>query len=50
MMIGVQRQINPNLRLAGDAVGKADVRAVERICVNNPDNRFLVTMLSRENS
>lgn len=49
MMIGVQRQINPDLRLAGDAVGKADIRAVERICVNNPDNRFLVTMLSREN-
>ena len=49
MMIGVQRQINPDLQLAGDAVGKADVRAVERLCIHHPDNRFLVTMLSREN-
>lgn len=49
MMIGVKRQINPNLRLAGDGVGKADINVVERICRDYPDNRFLVTMLSREN-
>ena len=49
MMIGVKRQINPNLRLAGDGVGKSDIGTVERICSANPDNRFLVTMLSREN-
>jgi hypothetical protein len=49
MMIGVKRQLNPALKLAGDGVGKADIRAVERICSQNPEARFLVTMLSREN-
>src|SRR5436309_12568663 len=49
LMIGVQRQVNPRLRLAGDAVGKADLRAVENLCRSFPDNRFLVSVLSREN-
>lgn len=49
MMIGVKRQVNPNLKLAGDAVGRADVSAVEHICERYPANKFLVTMLSREN-
>ena len=49
MMIGVRRQVNPALRDAGDAVGQADVSAVHRLCREHPDNRFLVTMLSREN-
>ena len=49
LMIGVRRQVNPRLRLAGDAVGKADMRAVENLCRSFPDNRFLVSVLSREN-
>jgi hypothetical protein len=49
LMIGVRRQVNPRLRLAGDAVGKADMRAVENICRDFPDNRFLASVLSREN-
>ena len=49
LMIGVTRQVNPALRLAGDGLGKADVRVVERLCRAFPDNRFMVTMLSREN-
>jgi len=49
MMIGVKKLINPPLRLAGDGVGKADIGALERLCRRNPDNRFLVTYLSREN-
>ena len=49
LMIGVRRQVNPRIRLAGDAVGKADLRAVENICRDYPDNRFLVSVLSREN-
>src|ERR1700685_2186494 len=49
MMIGVRRAANPALREAGDSVGWADVGAVERICVENPGNRFLVSILSREN-
>jgi hypothetical protein len=49
VMIGVRRQVNPAIRLAGDAVGKADLRAVERMCLQHPDNRFLISLLSREN-
>ena len=48
-MIGVRYLVNPALRLAGDAVGKADLRSVERLAVQNPDNRFLISVLSREN-
>ena len=49
LMIGVRRGVNPQLRMAGDGVGQADVHAVERICAENSDVNFLVTMLSREN-
>lgn len=49
LMIGVRRNVNPALRAAGDGLGRADVGAVERICVENPDVRFLATFLSREN-
>ena len=49
LMIGVRRQVNPRIRLAGDAVGKADMRALENICRAYPNNRFLVSVLSREN-
>jgi hypothetical protein len=49
LMIGIRRQVNPRLRLAGDATGKADLRALENICRDYPDNRFLVSVLSREN-
>lgn len=49
LMIGVRYQVNPALRLAGDAVGRADLRALENLCRGFPDNRFLVTVLSREN-
>jgi hypothetical protein len=49
LMIGVRRQVNPAIRLAGDAVGRADLRAVEHLCRSFPANRFLVSLLSREN-
>ena len=49
LMIGVRYQVNPRIRLAGDGVGRADLRAVERLCRDYPDNRFLVSVLSREN-
>jgi hypothetical protein len=49
LMIGVRRGVNPALKVAGDGVGRADVKSVERICVQNPDLRFLATFLSREN-
>ena len=49
LMIGVRRQVNPSLKLAGDASGRADLRALENICRDHPCNRFLVSVLSREN-
>jgi len=49
LMIGVRKQVNPLLRLAGDALGRADLRALENLCREFPANRFLVTVLSREN-
>jgi hypothetical protein len=49
MMIGVTRKANPQLRLAGDSLAAADVTSVERICAANPQNKFLCTMLAREN-
>ncbi|HEX7317261.1 MAG TPA: hypothetical protein VF297_25410 [Pyrinomonadaceae bacterium] len=49
LMIGVRRGVNPALRAAGDGVGRASVGAVERLCAENPDVRFLSTFLSREN-
>ncbi|MGA2184100.1 MAG: glucuronate isomerase [Bryobacteraceae bacterium] len=49
LMIGVRYQVNPRLRLAGDGVGAADLLALERLCADYPDNRFLVSVLSREN-
>lgn len=49
LMIGVRRQINPNLRMAGDGMSLARVEAVERLCDANQDVKFMVTMLAREN-
>jgi hypothetical protein len=49
LMIGVRKQVNPLLRLAGDAAGRADLRALENLCREFPENRFLVSVLSREN-
>lgn len=49
LMIGVRRQVNPAIRLAGDASGRADLRSIEVLCRDYPDNRFLVSVLSREN-
>ena len=49
LMIGVRRQVNPALRSAGDGSGRADLRALEALCARFPQNRFLVSVLSREN-
>lgn len=49
LMIGVKKLINPGLALAGDSLGRADLVCLENLCLKNPDNRFLVTLLSREN-
>jgi hypothetical protein len=49
LMIGVRRQVNPALRLAGDASGVSDLRSLGNLCHQFPGVRFLVTLLSREN-
>src|SRR5581483_9762094 len=49
LMIGVRYQVNPAIKLAGDGAGKADLRALEHLCVEFPQNRFLISVLSREN-
>ncbi len=48
-MIGPRYQVNPRLKLAGDGVGKADLRAVERLAADYPENRYFISVLSREN-
>lgn len=49
MMIGVKRGVNPEIKSAGDGLGKSMIEAVETLCLNHPKNKFMVTMLSREN-
>ncbi|MBM3475342.1 MAG: glucuronate isomerase [Armatimonadetes bacterium] len=49
LMVGVKRLVNPDLRLAGDSVGKWDMNVLDRLCAENPEVRFLVTVLAREN-
>ena len=49
MMIGCRQQVNPNLKDAGDMVGRADINTVVDLCAAFPQNKFFVTMLAREN-
>ncbi|BCW99640.1 MAG: glucuronate isomerase [Armatimonadota bacterium] len=49
LMPGCRRQVNPDLRLAGDSVGVSDLASLERLLARYPKLRFLVTVLSREN-
>jgi hypothetical protein len=48
MMIGSKLQVNPGLGDGGDMVGDADVASVVNLCREFPKNRFIVTMLARE--
>ncbi len=49
LMIGSRRRVVPSLRDAGDILGRSHIEAVVNLCRLFPQNRFLVTMLSREN-
>ncbi|MEN9678869.1 MAG: hypothetical protein RIS76_4765 [Verrucomicrobiota bacterium] len=49
LMMGVKRAVNPQLRMAGDGMGRSDLTALQNLCAAHPENRFLVTCLSREN-
>jgi hypothetical protein len=49
LMPGVKRSVNPGLRLAGDGVGLTDLSSVGNLCAAYPQNKFLITVLAREN-
>ena len=49
LMPGVRRAVNPQLRLAGDGSGLSDLRALQNLCAAHPGNKFLATVLAREN-
>jgi len=49
MMVGVRRGLKPELRMAGDGMGRGSVEAVEALCAKYPRNKFMATFLSREN-
>jgi len=49
MMPGVKRAVNPALRLAGDGVGVSHMDAYETMIAAHARNKFLMTVLSREN-
>ncbi len=49
LMMGVRRGVNPELGLAGDGVARSNLDALAHLCAAYPENRFLVTVLSREN-
>jgi hypothetical protein len=49
VMPGVKRGVNPQLKLAGDGLAKSDLQALQNLCAQNPRNKFLCTILSREN-
>ncbi|HYE30581.1 MAG TPA: glucuronate isomerase [Methylomirabilota bacterium] len=49
VMMGVKRAVNPQLQMAGDGMGRSDLIALQNLCDAHPQNKFLATVLSREN-
>lgn len=49
LMPGVRRAVNPQLKLAGDGSGLSSMRALANLCAHYPENKFLATVLPREN-
>ena len=49
LMPGVRRAVNPGLGLAGDGQGLTDLTALRNLCSGFPGNKFLATVLAREN-
>ena len=48
-MIGVKRAVNPMLELAGDGMGRSELQALENLCSQHPEAKFLCTVLAKEN-
>jgi hypothetical protein len=49
LMPGVKRAVNPALELAGDGVGLTNLSFLQNLCIGFPDNKFMATVLAREN-
>ncbi len=49
LMQGVERAVNPQLKLAGDGSGLSNLNALGNLCAAHPENKFLATVLAREN-
>ncbi len=49
LMPGVKRAVNPQLKLAGDGIGLSNLTSLSNLCAQFPDNKFLATVLAREN-
>ena len=49
VMLGVRRALNPSLKLAGDGVARSALEPLQNLCAGFPRNKFLCTILSREN-
>jgi hypothetical protein len=49
LMPGVKRAVNPQLRLAGDGQGLTNLQALQNLCAGFPENKFMATVLAREN-
>ncbi len=49
LMIGVKRAVNPQLELAGDGMGRAELQSLENLCQRYPKAKFLCTVLAKEN-
>src|SRR5205814_8970152 len=49
VMLGAKRAVNPELKLAGDGVGLSNLTALQTLCAGFPENKFLTTVLAREN-
>jgi hypothetical protein len=49
LMPGVKRAVNPQLQLAGDGVGLTNLTALQNLCAGFPQNKFMATILAREN-
>src|SRR5579859_5188327 len=49
LMPGVKRAVNPQLKLAGDGVGLSNLDMLQHLCAAHPQNKFLATVLAREN-
>jgi hypothetical protein len=49
VMPGVRRAVNAELKLAGDGLALSNLDALQNLCAANPQNKFLCTILPREN-